>query len=76
MFHKMVIGSTQVGVYGTALATCQRYDLGLHFSRLIMELTDLLKEGYKLMIKHKWAEQVPLMDDRKKLSGQGKDLFQ
>lgn len=76
MYHKLLIGSTQVGVYGTAFATSQRYDLGVHFSRLMLELADLLKDGYKLMIKHKWAEQVPLTDDRKKLSGQRKDFFQ
>lgn len=70
MYHKMIISSTQLGLYGTAVATCQRYDLGIHFSRLSMELADILKDGYKLMIKHKWAEQVPLADDREKLSGQ------
>ncbi|HWO77421.1 MAG TPA: DUF3231 family protein [Bacillus sp. (in: firmicutes)] len=70
MYHKLVLGSTQAGVYGTAIATSQRNDLGVHFSRLLMEFTDLLKEGFNIMVKHKWVEQVPLADDREKLSGQ------
>ncbi|MCM3765545.1 DUF3231 family protein [Neobacillus niacini] len=70
MYHIVIIGSTQAGLYGTAIATCQRYDLGAHFIRLMMELAEFLKDGFKLMIKHKWAEQMPLADDREKLSGQ------
>ncbi|WP_193224443.1 DUF3231 family protein [Bacillus sp. B1-b2] len=73
MYQKMVIGSTQLGLYGTAIGTSQRYDLGVNFSRLLLELTDFLKDGYKLMIKNNWVEQVPLADDRAKLSGQKKD---
>ncbi|MFP9131283.1 DUF3231 family protein [Niallia sp. BSM11] len=70
MYQKMVIGSTQIGLYGTAIGTSQRYDLGLQFSRLLVELADFLKDGYKLMIKNNWVEQAPLADDREKLSGQ------
>jgi hypothetical protein len=73
MYHKLVVGASQLGLYGTAIATCQRLDLGLHFSRLMVELADFLKEGFKLMVKHKWAEQIPLINDREKLAGQRKD---
>ncbi|WP_462411556.1 DUF3231 family protein [Neobacillus sp. Marseille-QA0830] len=72
MYHKLIIGSTQVGLYGTAIGTCQRYDLGLQYSALLLELTEFLKDGYKLMIKQKWVEQVPLADDRAKLQDREK----
>jgi hypothetical protein len=70
MYDKLIIGSSQLGLYGTAIATSQRYDLGIQFYRLSMELSEFLKDGLKLMIKHNWAEQVPLTDDREKLSDQ------
>lgn len=69
MYHKLLIISTQIGLYGTAIGTCQRYDLGTHFYRFMMEASDFAKDGFKLMIKNNWVEQVPLADDREKLSG-------
>lgn len=70
MYHKLLIASTQIGLYGTAIGTCQRYDLGTHFYRLMMEVSDFTKDGFKLMIKNKWVEEVPLADDREKQAGQ------
>lgn len=70
MFHKMIISSATMGLFGSAVATSQRLDLGMHYSRFSMELADYMVDGFKIMIKHKWAEQVPLSDDRKHLAGQ------
>jgi hypothetical protein len=70
MFHKAVLGSTSIGVYGTALGTCHRIDLGLRFGLLITEMAQYMKDGLEIMIKYKWAEQPPMTDDREKLSNQ------
>lgn len=70
MYHKLIIGSTQIGLYGTAIATSQRYDLGIQFFRLMLELADYLNDGMKLMIHLNWVEQIPLAVDREKLAGQ------
>ncbi|MGJ9383810.1 DUF3231 family protein [Salipaludibacillus sp. CF4.18] len=32
MFHKLLFGSTTIGFYGTAIGTCQRGDLSIHYS--------------------------------------------
>nr|WP_263326263.1 DUF3231 family protein [Neobacillus sp. Marseille-Q6967] len=74
MYHKMVVGSVTVGLFGSAIATCQRFDLGMHYSRFIMENADYMTDGFKIMVKNKWVEQVPLTDDRKKLAGQRKSF--
>ncbi|MFP5116059.1 DUF3231 family protein [Bacillaceae bacterium C204] len=68
MYHKSVLGSTTIGSYGTGIGTCQRIDLGIHFSRLLTEMAQYMEDGMNIMIKYKWAEQPPLTDDRKKLS--------
>jgi hypothetical protein len=68
MFHKSLFGSTSIGVYGSALGTCQRIDLAMHYSRLIAEMGKYMEDGFNIMIENKWAEQPPLVDDREKLS--------
>lgn len=68
MYHKSVLGSTSIGVYGSAIGTCQRTDLGIHYARLLAEMAQYMKDGLNIMIKYKWVEQAPLADDREKLS--------
>lgn len=70
MFHKALLGSTSIGVYGTALGTCHRIDLGIKFGLLMTEMATYMKDGLEILIKYKWAEQPPLSDDREKLSTQ------
>ena len=68
IYHKLLIGSTTLSLYGISIATCHRMDLGMHYLRLFAELTEYGKDGYKMMIENKWAEQPPMADDRKKLA--------
>ena len=68
MYHKLLIGATTLSLYGISIATCQRMDLGMHFSRLFSELVEYGIDGYKMLIENNWAEQPPTADDRKKLA--------
>jgi hypothetical protein len=68
MYHKSLFGSTTIGVYGSAIGTCQRTDLGTHFLRLMTEMAHYMNDGFNIMIENKWAEQPPLADDRAKLA--------
>ncbi|WP_223594622.1 DUF3231 family protein [Neobacillus bataviensis] len=70
MHHKALLGSTSIGVYGSAIGTSQRTDLGIKYLLLFTEMAQYMKDGFDIMIKYKWAEQPPLADDRKKLSAQ------
>ncbi|MDQ0231991.1 DUF3231 family protein [Metabacillus malikii] len=68
MYHKLLVGSATIGLFGSAIATCQRYDLSTHYSRFTIELADYMKDGFKIMVKHKWLEQIPLTIDREELT--------
>ena len=70
MYHKALFGSTSIAFYGTAIATCQRADLVVHFSRLVTEMGKYLEDGMNIMIENKWMEEPPLTDDSKELSQQ------
>ncbi|MGG1398950.1 DUF3231 family protein [Bacillus salipaludis] len=68
LYHKGVLGTTSIGVYGSAVGTSQRTDLALKYALLLTEMATYMKDGLDIMIKNKWAEQPPLADDREKLS--------
>lgn len=68
MFHKALFGSTTISSYGTAIATCHRKDLGVHYSRLLVEMANYMEDGFHIMITNNWAEQPPLAPDRKDLA--------
>ncbi|WLD92863.1 DUF3231 family protein [Alkalihalobacillus sp. AL-G] len=67
MYHKSLLGSTTIGMYGSAIGTAQRADLVTHFTRLMGEMAKYMEDGLNIMIEKKWAEQPPLADDREEL---------
>lgn len=70
VYHKLLFGSTTIGIYGTALGSVQRMDLAAHYTRLIAEMGQYSEDGYKIMLTNKWAEQPPMTDDRQALANQ------
>lgn len=68
MYHKSLFGSTTLALYGTAIGSCQRADLVMHYARLMAELTKYMGEGFQIMIKNEWIEQPPLAEDREALA--------
>jgi len=70
LYHKALFGSTTMALYGTAIGSCQRADLSLHYTRFMAELAKYMEEGFSIMIKNKWVEQPPLAEDREALAKQ------
>jgi hypothetical protein len=68
MYHKSLFGATTIGIYGSALGTCQRIDLAVNFSNFIVEMGKYMEDGFNIMIDNNWAEQPPMADDREEMS--------
>lgn len=54
--------------YGTAMAVSQRRDLGVMYSRLVVEVAQYANEGAKIMIQNGWLERPPMAINRKDLA--------
>lgn len=52
--------------YGMATANSMRKDLGVHFMRLMTETIIYAEDAANLVIKHKFMDQMPMMDDPRK----------
>ncbi|WP_370529820.1 DUF3231 family protein [Alkalihalobacillus sp. AL-G] len=66
LFHTNMIGASGVADYGTAISASIRKDLGVNYSRLL-ETTQYLNDGAKLLIKNGWMEKPPSSLDRDEL---------
>jgi hypothetical protein len=68
MYHISALTGSGIGQYGMAMSTSPRHDLGVHFSRLIAELTHYSDDGANIMINNGWMEQPPVAANRKTLA--------
>ncbi|TXC92887.1 DUF3231 family protein [Metabacillus litoralis] len=64
MFHSAALTAASTSHYGTSIGTSPRRDIGLHYSRLIMEILKYGEDGTNIMIKNGWLEQPPTATDR------------
>ncbi|WP_223701801.1 DUF3231 family protein [Sutcliffiella deserti] len=67
MFHSAALTAASTSHYGTSLGTSPRRDIGLHYSRLLMEALKYGEDGAKIMINNGWLEQPPTATDREAL---------
>lgn len=65
--HTTVAISFIIAEYGLALSTTSRKDLIAAYSKYIIELLSLSRDGADLMIECGWLERIPETPDRKKL---------
>ena len=65
--HTTVAIASIIAEDGYALTTMSRKDLIATFSKFIIELLSLAKDGAELMIENGWLERVPGTADRKGL---------
>lgn len=63
LFKTSIFVASTVGLYGTALSTIMRKDLGVNFSRLMTELALYGEDTLKLMIELGFLDQLPLAKD-------------
>lgn len=68
MFHVTAMAAAGVGNYGTAIAASPRKDIGLKYSRLLMEIALYAEDGANIMIDHGWLEKPPQSPDRNQLA--------
>jgi hypothetical protein len=67
LFHTNMIGAVGMADYGTAISASMRKDLGIDYSRQILELAQFINEGAKLLISNGWMEKPPSTLDREAL---------
>ncbi len=60
--------SASIGYYGSAMASCQRADLIVMYTKRIAEVALYAEDGFNLLIKNGWMEQPPMAADRDALS--------
>jgi hypothetical protein len=67
LFHTNMIGAVGMADYGTAISASLRKDLGINYSRLLLESAQYINEGAKLLIGNGWMEKPPSSIDREAL---------
>ncbi|MGP4080471.1 DUF3231 family protein [Pseudalkalibacillus sp. R45] len=67
MYHVTAMIAAGVGNYGTSIAISPRKDIGLKYSRLLMEISLYAEDGANIMIDHGWLEKPPHAPDRNQL---------
>ena len=65
--HVTVVIGYIVAEYGMALTNSARKDLAITYSKFLVEVVSMAKDGAELMIESGWLEKVPETTDRKKL---------
>jgi hypothetical protein len=68
MYHTRVLYLASIANYGTSIATSNRHDLIVYYTRLTTEYGLYGDDGSNLMIENKWMEQPPQADNRKDLA--------
>ncbi|MFA1819514.1 DUF3231 family protein [Virgibacillus oceani] len=68
MTFTITLIASAIGQYGVAAAVSPRRDLGAHYSRLILEVTNYADDGANILIDHGWMEQPPMAPDRNDLA--------
>lgn len=59
MFHVSAVSGISIGIYGTALGTVARRDLGSLFMKLLTSAIAYGEDGSNLMIENGWLEEPP-----------------
>ncbi|WP_144553237.1 DUF3231 family protein [Bacillus sp. X1(2014)] len=60
--------SSAIGYYGEAMSMCQRRDLSVNYSKMIVEMGLLAEDGINLLIENEWMEQPPLATNHEDLA--------
>ncbi|WP_084781894.1 DUF3231 family protein [Bacillus niameyensis] len=68
MFHLSALMDAGMVFYGQSLAGSPRRDLGTAYSRLMIEVGELVQDGTNIMIAHSWMEKPPSAPNRKDLA--------
>ncbi|KLU61577.1 hypothetical protein CEB3_c20090 [Peptococcaceae bacterium CEB3] len=67
LFHTTTVLAHILSAYGTGLSRITRKDLIATYTKLMVDILAMSKDGADLLIKYGWLEKVPETVDRKKL---------
>jgi hypothetical protein len=67
MYCTNIMSSYAVGNNALGMSFSMRSDLPLKLAIIAKDALDFAREGGKLMIKHKWLEEPPQMEDRNQI---------
>ncbi len=68
MYLTNMVSNSSMGYTALGTSFSLRGDLHLKLAQLSKSIFDFSKEGGKIMIKHKWMEEPPQMEDRNQLT--------
>ena len=68
MYINSLISSTALGFTALGTSFSMRNDLPVKLGLISKDTFDYAKKGAKIMIKHKWMEEPPQMEDRNQLT--------
>lgn len=68
MFFTTALIGLSIGFYGTGIAQSPRVDIGIMYSRLMVEIQLYSEDGSNIMIDNRWLEQPPIASDRNELA--------
>ncbi|WP_249872474.1 DUF3231 family protein [Oceanobacillus saliphilus] len=68
MAHVEAMQTAGIAYYGASLGASLRKDLGLDYSRLMIEVTQYAEDGANIMIKNGWMEKPPQAPDRQAIA--------
>jgi len=68
MYITNLISSSAMGANGLGTSFSMRSDLHIKLALIVKDTFEYSKKGGKLMIKHRWMEEPPQMEDRNQLT--------
>ena len=68
MYLTSIVSNASIGYTALGTSFSMRRDLHIKLGRMSKNIFDFSKEGGKIMIKHKWMEEPPQMEDRNQLT--------
>ncbi|AGX06771.1 hypothetical protein B14911_13012 [Bacillus sp. NRRL B-14911] len=68
LFHKMDMFSMKIRAFGNSLAVNGRHDIGLLYSRSLMNITHFVTEASDIMMENGWMEKPPEAAERQNLA--------
>lgn len=68
MFQITTLIASSIGQYGLSMSTSPRHDIGVKYSRLMVEIAKYSNEGAKILIDNGWMEHPPVAPNRKDLA--------
>lgn len=68
LFHKMDMFAMKIRSFGNSAAVNGRHDIGLMYSRTLMQISTFVEDAAKIMIENGWLEQPPYAVKRDKIA--------